>query len=117
MTGRSNVWSILREKYLTTIQAKRLKLVIPSQSVKDNLILREPRYNDVDFVLIPNGTFPMQPAERVSTFAQVNGGKLRILAIGRLTPDKGLGILKEIADELTSFAELFLVGCNQGGNL
>ena len=111
----ANDWEILREEYLSRVQAKSLKMVIPSQSIKDNLVTLDRRFNSVDFVLIPHGTFPMQPVEGVSSAEQANSGKLRILVPGRLTPDKGLGILKEIADELMSFAELFLVGCGDGG--
>jgi len=108
-------WEVLREEYLSRVQANNLKMVIPSRSIKDNLVRLDRRFNNVDFALIPHGTSPMQPVKRVSTAEQGNGGKLRILVLGRLTPDKGLGILKEIADELTSFAELFLVGCGEGG--
>jgi glycosyltransferase involved in cell wall biosynthesis len=111
----ANDWVILREEYLSRVQADNLKMVIPSQSIKDNLVTLDRRFNSVDFELIPHGTFPMQPVGRVSSAERGNGGKLRILVLGRLTPDKGLGILKEIADELASFADLFFVGCGDGG--
>lgn len=110
----ANDWEVLREEYLSRVQANNLKMVIPSQSIKDNLVRLDPRFSNVDFILIPHGTVPMQPVERVSTSEQPNGGKLRILVLGRLTPDKGLGILKEIVAELTSIADLFLVGCGDG---
>lgn len=111
----ANDWVALREEYLSRVLANNLKMVIPTRSIRDNLARLEPRFNDVDFELIPHGTLPMQPVGRVTAPVQVNGGKLRVLVLGRLTPDKGLGILKEITEELKSLAELSLVGCGEGG--
>jgi glycosyltransferase involved in cell wall biosynthesis len=108
-------WEVLREKYISSVLANNLKVAIPSLSIKDNLVRLEPRFNNVDFEFIPHGTLPLQSVARVSTSGQANVGKLRVLVLGRLTPDKGLEILKQIADELTSFAELFLIGCGDGG--
>jgi|CXWL01.1.fsa_nt_gi glycosyltransferase involved in cell wall biosynthesis len=108
-------WEILREKYISSVQSNHLKIVIPNQSIKDNLVRLESRFNNVDFELIPHGILPMPQVERVPASGKNSGGKLRVLVLGRLAPDKGLSILKEIADELVSFAELFLVGCGDGG--
>lgn len=108
-------WEILREKYISSVQANNLKVVIPSLSIKDNLVRLEPRFNNIDFELITHGTLPLQPVMSVSIPERVNLGKLRIVILGRLTPDKGLDLLKEMVEELTSLSELFLVGCGDGG--
>ena len=52
----ANDWEILRDEYLSRVQANNLKMVIPSQSIKDNLVRLDRRFNNVDFVLIPHGT-------------------------------------------------------------
>lgn len=108
-------WTILREHYLTTILAKRLKMVIPSQSVKNNLVKLEPRFVKVEFVVIPHGTSPMRSVVRLEAQHQSDSTRLRVLVLGALVPHKGLNLLKEIAAELTSFSELLLVGCGDGG--
>lgn len=111
----ANDWAALREEYLARVRAKDLKMVIPNPSVKDNLIKLEPRFSDVEFVLISHGTTPMQAMAASVTAIQASDTKLRLLIPGRITPDKGMGILKEISSELTSIADVYLVGCGQEG--
>lgn len=108
-------WTILREHYLTTILAKRLKMVIPSQSVKNNLVKLDPRFGKVEFVVIPHGTSPMLSVVRLEPQHLPDNTRLRVLVLGALVPHKGLNLLKEIAAELTSFSELLLVGCGDEG--
>lgn len=110
-------WESLREKYLSSVHANNLKIVIPSLSIKSNLIQLDSRFKHIDFELISHGTLPLRPVMGGSAPAQAGSGKLRIIVLGRITPDKGLDILKEMVGELTSFAELFLVGCSDGGKL
>ena len=110
----ANEWDALREQYLSMILNGHLKLVIPSQSIQKNLVKLEPRYSNVEFVEIPHGTSPMQAVESAGLH-QSGGTRLRVLVLGGLAPHKGVNLLKEIAVELSTFAELFLVGCGEGG--
>jgi len=112
----ANDWEALREAYLEKMQKNKLKMVIPSQSVKEHLIRLEPRYNNVEFVVIPHGTSPMLAVEPLK-HQQSGDTRLRILVLGELGPHKGLNLLKEIAAELKSLADLFLVGCGGEGKI
>lgn len=110
----ASAWEILREKYLSLILNKHLKLVIPSQSIQKNLIKLEPRYSNVEFNWIPHATFAMPVLEPTSTKNNSNV-KLKVLVLGSLATHKGQNLLKEIVRELTHFTNLYLVGCGVEG--
>lgn len=111
----ANDWDALREQYLSVISTKHLKLVIPSRSMQENLVKLEPRFSNAEFVVIPHGTSPMQSIVRLMPHHQSGNSRLRILVLNAVVSHKGLDLLKEIAPKITSFADLFLVGCGEGG--
>jgi hypothetical protein len=60
------------------------------------------------FQIIPHGT---QKLTRVPAHVAIRQhDRLRILIIGTLSANKGLGIIQQIQDDLLRFADLFLVG-------
>ena len=106
-------WEALRDAYLAQVREEKLNVVVPSRSVSDNLIRIDKRFSEVKFSLIPHGSIPLQDVGRKITGH--GGNRLRVVVLGRLAPDKGAGILKQIMHELSFIADLYLVGCGQEG--
>jgi glycosyltransferase involved in cell wall biosynthesis len=103
----ASYWAHLRAAFLEAVQQYDVQLIAPSDSVVRHYGELLPELGQ-HFQVIPHGTRRLTPA-----LAQVRTRehhRLRILIIGTLSANKGLGILQQIQDELLRFADLFLVG-------
>lgn len=104
-------WLNIRENYLELVSAKNVKLAAPSASVAENLKKIAPSLKNARFHIIPHGVDFEVPVR----IEPVDDGRMRIVILGRMAPQKGLGILEKIADRLPEYADLYLVGCGTGG--
>jgi len=66
------------------------------------------------FRVIPHGAPPLPEIARPAT-RPAHSGRLKILVLGSLALNKGRDIVTEIAPELRSFADLFLLGAGPDG--
>lgn len=108
---RPDEWRDIRKGYLNAVIKEGIILAAPSESVRRNLLALAPALRKNRFHIIPHGsdfavTDKITPPE---------DGRPRIVIPGRMAPQKGLGILTEIVDELTKTADLRLAGCGAGG--
>jgi len=105
----------VREAYLGLIGAKNIVMTCPSHSVSENLKRLDKHFQDVSFVTIPHGTADVLP------FLGLRGSgsqdRLRILVLGQMSIAKGMKLVLSAIDELTEFADVFLVGCAEAGEL
>jgi glycosyltransferase involved in cell wall biosynthesis len=103
--------SDIRKWYLDLVLSEKILLAAPSESVAKNLKNLAPRLDKRRFRIIPHGSDFSVPERIVPR----EGGKLRIVILGRMAPQKGLGILEKMVDGLAEMADLYLVGCGAGG--
>ncbi|MCA1993134.1 MAG: methyltransferase type 11, partial [Coleofasciculus sp. S288] len=109
-------WIPIRKSFLELVLACRVTLVTPSDSVKRNLIRLEPALNNAEFKIIPHGV-ELQNCSTLEPIYTNQNAKLRIIILGRLALHKGLEILKEIYKEIIDIAEIYFLGCGEGGQL
>ena len=106
----------IREQYLSLINQYNISLVAPSNSVVKNLIRLEPKFRNINFMVIEHGLETATSDCITIDFDSdiVHSDKLRILILGRLEVHKGLELLRQAYKEILKVADLFLLGC--GGN-
>ncbi|MFM7365109.1 MAG: glycosyltransferase [Cuspidothrix sp.] len=114
-------WLLIRKTFIKLILDYQITLVVPSLSVKTNLILLEPKFKNVDFVLIPHGIkLEDSTSYQNKNFNQTKSlhqEKLKILVLGRLSIQKGLYLLQESYKEILKYADITLLGCGDNGTL
>lgn len=102
-------WMSLREAFMQVVVTDRIPIVAPASSVAARWRAMMPALDASQFRVIEHGlNLPAAP-----TFTPATEGRLRILVLGRLTPEKGVGLLLEMLDQLLEFADLLLVGCGE----
>ena len=112
---------LIRKTFINLILDYKITLVIPSLSVKTNLILLEPTFSNVNFVVIPHGieiedlkSYQNNNLNQQKTIIQK---KLKILILGRLSIQKGLNLFQESYKEILKYADIILLGCGDSGRL
>lgn len=107
-------WQRLRAALVERLVARRIPLIAPSQSVRDNWRRIEPALAGLDFSVIGHGFAPFaaaptrrpEPAHR----------KLRLLVLGRIQGGKAEQLLLPALAALTEHAELWLLGAGAAGH-
>lgn len=107
-------WTKLRVEFEQTLSANRVQMVAPSPSVRENYSRFMPGLAS-RFHVIPHGTTPFDSPGIHLDFRPDR--RLRIVIIGAMAPHKGLALLEKTAAGIVSFADLFLVGCGEGGTV
>ncbi len=102
-------WLDIRTRYLALLQRPGVTLAAPSESVLRHLRALAPEVAKVPAQVIPNGSTPL------AALPPPAGGRLRLLILGSLAPQKGVGLLRAALAELTLFADLYLLGCGEEG--
>jgi glycosyltransferase involved in cell wall biosynthesis len=96
-------------------------LVVPSLSVKTNLILLEPTFKNINFVVIPHGIeiedLKSYQNKYLNQQKVISQAKLKILILGRLSIQKGLNLFRESYKEILQYADIILLGCGDNGIL
>ena len=105
----------VREQYLELIKRNNVTVVTPDESVRSALQQVFPASGQAWFVNIPHGIDaatqePLKLAEEPSE-------KLRIVVLGALPVHKGLLLLTRILSQVLEFADLYLVGANEYGEI
>ena len=112
-------WFLIRKEFINLILYYQITLVIPSVSIKRNLIRLEPIFESVNFVLIEHG---LELQSRNNIEIGINHekhfqNKLKILILGNLQLHKGLELLQQTYSEIVKFADITLLGCGGYGHL
>jgi GT2 family glycosyltransferase/glycosyltransferase involved in cell wall biosynthesis len=105
----------VRGRYVDLVTGGQLTLVAPSQSVLNNLIRLESRFRHAGAVVIPHGHGTL-----FGPMGYVTEGdheRLRVLILGMLASSKGVKLLSEAIDAVTAFADIYLVGSGELGEL
>lgn len=107
--------SAVRARFMDLVAKPNVTMVVPSRSVQDNLTILNAGFKAVRFAVIPHGQDELlvpkpadEPADR---------DRLRLMVFGQLSEAKGLELLQGALPELTRFAEVFLVGAREVGEL
>lgn len=103
-------WLGIRARYLELLRAPGMQLVAPSATVFRNLHQLAPETAVLPTAVIANGSPNLLPAP-----APPEGGRLQLLVLGSLAPQKGVAILRAALPELTAFADLHLLGTGDEG--
>ncbi|MDQ3028087.1 MAG: glycosyltransferase, partial [Pseudomonadota bacterium] len=105
----------VRSRFMELVQRPNVTMVVPTRSVQDNLVRLNGLFRDVRFVTIPHGygeVLERRPAPEPAV-----EDRLRVMVFGQLSEAKGLELLEGAIDSLTRFAEVFLVGAREVGEL
>jgi GT2 family glycosyltransferase/glycosyltransferase involved in cell wall biosynthesis len=105
----------VRERFVELARRANLRFVAPSDSVGRNLHALEPRLREVPVTTIAHGYSPALP--RVPMGALTAGDRLRVLVLGQLSKAKGQKLLEAALPRLANFADLYLLGCGEVGEL
>jgi len=105
-------WQALRDGFFAAAKSAHVSMVAPSRSVKRHLCALDARFGEITFRTIPHGAaFHAEPLPEPEPPA----GRLRIVVLGRLTPEKGLALFAEIHPALGEIADIHLLGCGDSG--
>ena len=105
----------VRRRFLELVARPKTTMVVPSHSVQENLTRLEPRFSAVRFATIPHGYG--EPLVREAAPEPAADDRMRVMVFGQLSEAKGLEILQAALPELTRFAEVYLVGAREVGEL
>ena len=106
---RAEDWQALREAFVHTLLCHRPLLAAPSPSVAQRWLTFMPALQSLPIRVIEHGLeMPDAP-----TFEAPEDGPLRVVVLGRLSAEKGRGLLAEILPGLSGWAEVLLLGCGE----
>jgi len=119
-------WQALRAA-LKECLANDVRVVVPSEALRARWAALFPRLDGRSWACIPYGLGaaftrgPVMPEQDVSgravklPQAEAPRSRLRVLIPGRLLPHTGLGLWRNICDELRAFANVLLLDCGDFG--
>lgn len=109
-------WLRLRGELGERLRRPWLRLAAPSPSVRDRWISLMPALASVPWRFIGHGIdATMFRTGDGEGRAPVSGAKLRVVIPGRLSPQKGLDLLRDVLPGLLEMADLLLLGCGEYG--
>ncbi len=109
-------WLSARSSFVDVLMAEAVTLVAPSHSVMERYRRLEPRLQEKQINLVPHGlseAFAKSLAPCLSV--EEASGRLRVVVLGRLAAEKGADIFAEILTDLSSFADVLLLGAGKNG--
>lgn len=102
-------WLLMRQAFVQTVLKHRLPIAAPSPSVAQRWQSLMPALDPALFRVIPHGLeLPATP-----DYTPPHEGPLRVVVLGRLSPEKGVDLLMALRPQLLDFAEVLLVGCGE----
>ncbi len=104
----------VRRRFVELVRQPNVVMAVPSESVTENYRRLEPAFASARFVTVPHGYGT--PLEKVDA-PDPGGGRLRVLVLGQISVAKGLELLREALPRLTRFAEVYLVGARELGEV
>jgi len=105
----------VRRRFMALVRKPSVTMVVPSDSVRENLTTLDSDFRDVRFTTIPHGY--RNPLEKKPVAEPATGERMRIMVFGQLSEAKGLELLEPALPELTRFAEVYFVGGKEVGEL
>lgn len=111
-------WMAARSSFIDLVMQQAVTLVAPTRSVVERYRRLEPRLEHKQIHVVAHGLDESLARSLVpdSTPAEpVPGDRLRIVVLGRLTPEKGADILAAILGPISSFADICLLGAGESG--
>ena len=121
----------VRAQFVALAQSPPVTLVAPSLSVERHLVALEPRLAGANFRVIPHGVAIAAPEgdSPISGTSVPEGdspifaarklgqspARLTAVVLGRLSPEKGLHLLREALPELSRLCDVVLLGCGKPG--
>lgn len=103
-------WLTIRRRWLELLRAPGVRLAAPSAVVWRHLRELAPTVAELPVTVVPNGSAALpRPAD------EPGAGRLRILVLGSLVPQKGADILRLALPALGEFADLHLLGTGREG--
>ena len=112
-------WLEVRRAFFDAIEEHNIALVAPSISVVQRYSTLEQRMADKTIHVIEHGL----ASDLVDRFSAAKNalepadqGRLRIVVLGRMTPEKGELLLAEMINELKGFADIWLLGAGKNGH-
>lgn len=103
-----------RERFLKQVLQPGVRVVTPSRSVRHNLTRLNPTFENASIsTIIPGYGDPLAPLAT----APIRGERMRIVVLGQLSTAKGVRLLEAAFGDLTQFAEIYLLGCGDLGEL
>lgn len=103
-------WLAIRRRWAELVQAPRVTLVAPGEAVFRHLRQLVPELAAVPAAVVPNGTELLGPPLR-----EPGPGRLRLVVLGSLAPQKGAQLLREALPALAEFADVHLLGTGDDG--
>jgi len=105
-------WLAIRWRFAALTQRAPIKFAAPSASVARHLTTLQPELAAQTFTIIPHGdnapaALPKQ--ERPAS------ERLKIVVLGRLTPDKGKALLAAVYPIVKDIVTFYLLGCGEEG--
>lgn len=102
---------LVRNKFVSLMEARNIAMVVPSRSVEYHLARLEKRFEKIRFEYVPHGS--SSNFAPIGYSAPSSNQKLRILVLGQLAIGKGSALLQDSLERITQFAEVFLVGSGE----
>ncbi|MFZ2208455.1 MAG: glycosyltransferase, partial [Porticoccaceae bacterium] len=103
-------WLAIRRRWVELLHAPGVALVAPGAAVLRNLRALAPELALVPSAVVPNGTEPLGALR-----GEPDAGRLRLVVLGSLAPQKGAEILRQALPALTEFADVHLLGTGDEG--
>lgn len=100
-------WMALRGAFCDAVLKHDLSLVAPSESVMQRWRALMPSLDGARWKVVAHGVL----LPTAVAFTPPANGKLRLIILGRLSPEKGSDLLEELFPEIAEFAELTVLGC------
>ncbi|MEZ5566799.1 MAG: glycosyltransferase [Halioglobus sp.] len=113
-------WMNVRERFAQAVLADNVALVAPSRSVVARYRDLEPRLEGKTVHVVSHGLNDalLESLSRVRSTARpgaAEGERLRVVALGRLTREKGGDIIADACAALAEFADIWLLGTGESG--
>jgi len=113
-------WMAIRMQFLQLLARNSITVFAPSQSVVDRYRQLEIRLSDKPIHVVAHGLGEqmvenLRSVQEISTSSIQSGKRLTVVMLGRLTEEKGGELLGHIFGQISSFAEVHLLGTGESG--
>lgn len=105
----------LRARFLALACRPNVTLVTPTHATRRHLQRIAPALCAARFVTLPHGIG--RPLEPLAGLATPEGRRLRVMVLGMLSVSKGARLLDAVLARLTEFADVYLVGARELGDV
>ena len=110
----TQAWKSLGDSWRKIVAVRKVAVTAPSRSVADLLRELDPAWSDIDINIVPHGLPPFPEPVEVLPRERADG-KLRLVIPGRIQEGKGQALLLEAINELTQYAQVYLLGAGMEG--